>query len=41
MKRASKWVDLGRRVAELKDCESIVLECEGNLAEGAQDTAMA
>jgi hypothetical protein len=36
MKRASKWLDLGRRVAELKDGESIVLECERNLAEEAR-----
>ena len=36
MKPASKWVDLGRRVAELKDGESIALEFERNLAEEAR-----
>jgi len=36
VKPVSKWGELGRRVAELKDGESIVLEGEGNLAEEAR-----
>ena len=35
MKRASKWESLSERVAKLKDGESIVLECDGDLAEQA------
>jgi len=35
-KKTSKWGDLGRRVAKLKDGESIVLEHEGNLVEEAR-----
>ena len=33
MKRTSKWGNLGERVAQLKDGESIVLEREGELTE--------
>lgn len=36
LQRTSKWGSLGRRVANLKDSESIVLECEGNPAEEAR-----
>jgi len=36
MKRISKWRSLGERVAELKDGESIVLECEGDPIEEAR-----
>jgi hypothetical protein len=35
VKPVSKWGDLGRRVAKLKDGESIVLECEGDLTQEA------
>jgi hypothetical protein len=35
MKPTPKWRGLGERVAKLKDGESIVLECEGNLTEEA------
>jgi hypothetical protein len=33
VKRTSKWDSLGERVAKLKDGESIVLECEGDLTD--------
>jgi hypothetical protein len=33
--RTSKWASLGRRIAKLKDGESIVLECEGDPNEEA------
>jgi hypothetical protein len=36
VKRASRWGSLGERVAKLKDGESIVLECEGELTEEAR-----
>ena len=36
MKRTAKWVDLGRRLAQVKDGESIVLEREGDLTEEAR-----
>ena len=36
MKRTTKWGSLGERVAKLQDGESIVLECEGDLAEEAK-----
>jgi hypothetical protein len=36
VKRISKWRILGERVAKLKDGESIVLECEGDLTEEAR-----
>jgi hypothetical protein len=36
VKRPSKWGSLGERVAKLKDGESIVLECEGDLTEEAR-----
>lgn len=32
-RRTSKWASLGERVAKLKDGESIVLECEGDVRE--------
>ena len=35
VKRTAKWVDLGRRVGQLKDGESIILEREGDLTEEA------
>ena len=33
LKPTSKWESLSERVSELKDGESIVLECEGDLTE--------
>jgi len=37
VKRTSKWGSLGRRVAKLKDGESIVLECDGDAGKEAKE----
>jgi hypothetical protein len=35
VKSKSKWADLAERLAQLKDGESIIIECDGNLTQEA------